>query len=466
MKLVKKGLIKNKKIKYVIIAVTVILLASFIMYLETLTSKKEEQAAKGGTPQITKSEKEFVTKFIVDFYTFLNENEFPKAQALSQVDLNDIHPGKKENQDEKIELPKAYSINKLTPSKYKVVGLEKIKLDTQTVGKRKSTYLIEEKNSKYYITKFSYTFEKEMLEPEIKLIGQNMNMYSVPHGKVELIGEAVDDKQKRFTVAIKYTGSKPEQFVHTFTSVGDMQNSNNLNLLYGISDNGVKLFPDQTEVRRIDGDVVVLFSGDAKEEKLISRIDYAQLESINKVLAGEIQLDKDQVKEFDDYIPLNISGTENNPPIILPEQNHLNIDIKPDFEKKTDSTTIHIDSITYDNTKGMQIKGYAVNNKDAVINIEENVENTDKKVDQIKVYSPYQYQMINFDTESIYEKNLYQNINSAFLLKSKVKLTDDDYILKLNLFNVTFGIDLKTGKEVQLDENNFKSLDVKPNFIQ
>lgn len=57
MKLVKKGLIKNKKIKYVLITVTVILLASFIMYLETLTSKKEEQAVKGGHHKLRKAKK-------------------------------------------------------------------------------------------------------------------------------------------------------------------------------------------------------------------------------------------------------------------------------------------------------------------------------------------------------------------------------------------------------------------------
>ncbi|MBG9749524.1 hypothetical protein ABD81_29955 [Bacillus thuringiensis] len=465
MKLLKKGIFRNKKFKYGFFGVLIVLAIALVLYLENLSAEKEEIRSKGGPPQITKSEKELMTKFMTDFFTFLNNNEVAKAQAVSKVEINEIHPAKKEYPDETITASNSYSISKIGETKFKVVGSEKIKNDNETIGKRKSTYVIEELNSKYYITKFKYEFEKEMLEPEIKLIKQHSLLYTPSHGKVELIGEIIDPQQKRFNVAIKYKGSQPEQFIHTFASIGDSQTGNNLNLLYGISDNGVKLFADQTEVRKYKDDVVVIFSGDAKEEKNLSRIDYISSDSLNKVLSGDIQLDKEQVKQLNDYAPVNLIGKDEKNLITIPEQNHLNIDIKPDFNKETAATNIHIDSIVYDNIKGMVVKGYAINKSDLVLNFDESTQEK-QKVDQLKVYSPYQFEMIKFDDDSVYEKNLYQHINSAFVLRSKVKLTEDDSVVKFNLFNVPFCIDLKTGKELPIDANEFKSLEGPANFNQ
>lgn len=92
----------------------------------------------------------------------------------------------------------------------------------------------------------------------------------------------------------------------------------------------------------------------------------------------------------------------------------------------------------------MVVKGYAINKSDLVLNFDESTQENKKY--QLKVYSPYQFEMIKFDDDSVYEKNLYQHINSAFVLRSKVKLTEDDSVVKFNLFNVPFCIDLKRVK--------------------
>ncbi|MGR9635519.1 hypothetical protein ACU82A_31645 [Bacillus cereus] len=95
MKLLKKGIFKNKKFKYGLFGILIVLAIALVLYLENLSSEKEDLRSKGGPPQITKSEKELMTKFMTDFFTFLNNNEIPKAQAVSKVEINEIHPAKK-----------------------------------------------------------------------------------------------------------------------------------------------------------------------------------------------------------------------------------------------------------------------------------------------------------------------------------------------------------------------------------
>lgn len=455
--------IKNKKVKYALIAASILIVLSVIVSLEYISSKKEEQRAKGVPLQVSKGEKELLGKFMGEFYKYMNSNDLIKAQALTKIKINDIHPGKQENSSETIEGPKAYSIKKLKDKKFKVVGSEQIKGNNAIISKRKSTYIVEAIESKYYITKFNYEFEKQILQPEISLIKHNAIVYNLSHGAVSLIGENIDTKDKKFTVALKYRGSKPQEFVHTFATINENQNKSNLKLLYAISDKGVKLLPKSTEVRREDKDVIVLFTGDAKEETDIARIDIATIENIGDILSGKVNLTEKDAQKTDFYFPITLIPKDDEKKIKIAEQLHQNIDIKPKFIKKTEGLELHIDSVTYDNTKGLVVKGEAISRTDRILNFDES---SKEQVDQLKVYAPYQYEMVKFKEGSTYEKNLYQGIASAFVLKSNVKLTGDNKVIKLNLFNVPFYLDLKTGKEGAAGGNDFKELEEGSSFSE
>lgn len=448
--------LENKKIKYGIIGLGIILVASLIITLEVLSNKKEEQQNKSVKLVVTKKEMESINNFMGEFYSNLNNNDLKKAQDMSKVDILNIAPDKKEYPNEIIEPSKSYMIKKIKDNKYKIKGLETTKLNNDLVSKRESTYLIEKVNKKFYITKFNYEFEKAVLIPEIQLIGRDDIIYRTSHGIVAVIGENIDLKSNRFTIALKYTGSKPEEFVHTFAEIEGSKQSNTLKLIYAISDKGIKLVVDSTEVRRIDGDAVILLSGDAKEEKTIARIDYVGISELNNVLAGKVNLMEGTEEVSKYYAPLNLMPKDEDKRITLPAQHRLNIDIQPNFKKKADSMSIHIESITYDNIKGLWIKGIAISTQDIIMNFKD-TSDTNKKIDQLKLYNPYRYQLLDFSDKSIYEKSLYQDIPSVFELHSDVKLTYNDNIVKLFIFNVPIYIDLLTGKEVQVNEERFKA---------
>ena len=68
---------------------------------------------------------------------------------------------------------------------------------------------------------------------------------------------------------------------------------------------------------------------------------------------------------------------------------------------------------------------------------------------------------------TVFTKRTYINTLILHLYyEAKVKLTEDDSVVKFNLFNVPFCIDLKTGKELPIDANEFKSLEGPANFNQ
>lgn len=130
MKLLKKGIFKNKKFKYGLFGILIVLAIALVLYLENLSSEKEDLRSKEDLHRLQK--RKGTNDKIYDWFLYvLNNNEIPKAQAVSKVEINEIHPAKKEYPDETITAPNSYSISKIGETKFKVVGSEKLKTITR-----------------------------------------------------------------------------------------------------------------------------------------------------------------------------------------------------------------------------------------------------------------------------------------------------------------------------------------------
>lgn len=430
----------------------------------------------GGTDEVepnslTADESTVISKIMKIYLNAINEGDSSQLETITTHPIEYFLPQKVINKKTELSVESS-DIKKIDSSTYEVSSNEVITFDKDVSEKRDSTYILKNLSNQLMIDSIETEYEEPILYQEQSLIKEDRTIYETTHGNVRVIGQNIDNELNHFSIAIEYDGTKPEEFVHTFTApeiknAPYHQNKNFYQILAPITTNGIRLTPSSFEIIRTDDNVIVIYEGDALGETDIARVDYIDQGDLMNCVNG-IHLD-DRDYRYRSFSVMENSGETTEIPATRTIHGNLNESI----EISDEDLQIEIEIISYDPYTGLLVEGSVTSPIDRQLNIKgdtyyESDDTINVVEDKIQVYTPYLYYNSYFDKIE-YETDLYAGIPSKFSLQKKITLSEYTPILKLNLYNIIIYFDLENGvcKEYDFEQTEgFEALETVPNFVE